>query len=103
MAELRREYENELSEFRAEQELYGAQLARYQTELAELEVERATAIGAAESNIRIYFDEYGWTFVDTEDRTAYLGTLLTTWGAQLTIILVLFVGTVIVQKRRDVS
>jgi hypothetical protein len=103
VSSLRQDFENELAEWRAEQQLYQAQLVRYQTELAELEVDRATAIGSAETSIRRFNDDYGWTFVDQDNQEAYYRRMLSTWAAQLIIISVLFVGTIVMQKRRDVT
>jgi hypothetical protein len=40
--------------------------------------------------------------VDKDDQENYLRVLLTTWLAQSIIITVLFLGTVIAQKSRDV-
>ena len=47
---------------------------------------------------RFYYNDT-WTFPNQNDRAAYLGTLVRTWIAQLIIISVLFVGTVLMQKR----
>jgi ABC transport system ATP-binding/permease protein len=103
VTQLRQAYEGELATYRVEQELHQVRLAAYQADLAELELLRAAASGSAEARIGFFYDDYGWTFVDKSDDAAYLRTLLTAWAAQLTIILVLFTGTIIMQKRRDVA
>lgn len=100
---LQREYQVDAAFYRVERELHQARTLVYQTDLAELELTRASAIGAAESRIRFFHDDFGWTFVDKSDEGAYFQTLFTTWAAQTIIILVLFLGTVALQRRRDVA
>jgi ABC-type multidrug transport system ATPase subunit/pSer/pThr/pTyr-binding forkhead associated (FHA) protein len=100
---LRTQFEADLAAYQTRIDAYKIAIQTYQDENTALETDRATAVGSAESLIKRFYDNYGWTFVNQEDRAAYLGTLLKTWAAQLTIITVLFVGTVIAQKRWDVS
>ena len=101
VSKIRADYQTEIDAWQTEQENYKTLLETYQTDLTELEVKRAIAVGSAESTIQRYKDEYGWTFINKDDRRKYLNTLYTTWGAQLLISLVLFIGTVIMQKRRE--
>ena len=101
VSKIRADYQKEIETWQTEQKNFKTELETYQTDLTELEVKRAIAIGSAESTIQRYKDEYGWTFVNKNDRSKYLNTLYTTWGAQLLISLVLFIGTVIMQKRRE--
>jgi ABC transport system ATP-binding/permease protein len=103
VTQLRQAYEAEIAAYRIERELYQARLIGYQTELAELELSRAAATGSAEARIRFFHNDFSWTFVDKQDDAGYLRTLMTTWLAQSTIILLLFSGTVIMQRRRDVA
>jgi len=98
---IRTDYQTKIDDWKKEQDNYKTAIETYQTDLTELKVKRAIAVGSAESTIRRYKDDYGWTFINKEDRTTYLNTLYTTWGAQSIIILVLFIGTVIMQKRRE--
>lgn len=102
VTELQDDYKERLNAWQDEQETYKTEIETYQKDLTELETKRAVAVGAAESTIENYKDDFGWTFVDKQDRSAYLKRVLGTWGAQLTIILVLFIGTVFMQKRSDV-
>jgi ABC transport system ATP-binding/permease protein len=100
---LQREYQVDAAIYSVERELHQVRTLVYQTDLAELELTRASAIGAAESRIRFFHEDFGWTFVDKSDEGTYFQTLFTTWGAQTIIILVLFLGTVALQRRRDVA
>lgn len=103
VAKLQDEYKDEIDTWQSEQEDYKNQIVTYQEDLTELEIKRAVAIGAAESTNENFKDNFGWSFVDKEDRDGYLKTVTGTWDAQLIIILILFVGTVYMQKRRDVA
>jgi len=96
------DFKADLDSFEQEQEDYKAAIEVYQDDLTEIETDRATAIGSAEASIRRFYEDYGWTFVNQDDRRTYLRVLLTTWLAQSIIIATLFVGTVLVQKSRDV-
>lgn len=99
--EIRNKYQEDIDAWKAEQDTYKTDIETYQKDLTELKVKRAIAVGSAEATIRRYKDDYGWTFINKNDRQNYLNTLYTTWGAQSIIILVLFVGTVILQKRHE--
>lgn len=94
-------YKKEINAWQDEQNAYKDAITKYQTDQTDLEVKRATAVGSAESTIRRFKEQYGWTFVDKEDRGKYLGVLITTWIAQIIICIILFVGTIIMQKRLE--
>ncbi len=98
---IRTKYQSKIDTWKSDQDFYKTAIETYQKDLTELKVKRAIAVGSAESTIRRYKDDYGWTFINKKDRTTYLNTLYTSWGAQLIITLVLFIGTVIMQKRRE--
>jgi len=95
------EYKDAVDAWKIEQEDFKEALTTYRIDLTDLEVKRATAVGSAESTIGRYKDQYGWTFVNKEDRSAYLKTLFTTWAAQIFICIILFAGTVLMQKRHE--
>jgi ABC-type multidrug transport system ATPase subunit len=95
------DYSTQLNTWQDQQETYKDQISSYQEELSKLEVKRAVAIGAAESTIENYKDDFGWTFVNKNDRAGYLKLLFRTWIALLIIILVLLTGTIFMIKRRE--
>lgn len=101
VTELQDEYKEEIDAWQEEQEEYKDDITQYQTDQTDLEVKRATAVGSAESTIRRFKEQYGWTFVDKSNRGKYIGLLLTTWLAQLIICGILFTGTIIMQKRTE--
>jgi ABC-type multidrug transport system ATPase subunit/pSer/pThr/pTyr-binding forkhead associated (FHA) protein len=101
--ELQDEYKKEIDVWQDKQEIYKDDLKTYQVDITDLKVKRATAVGSAESTVERFKDQYGWTFVDKTDREAYLQMLIKTWIAQMIICLVLFIGTIIMQKRAEAS
>lgn len=86
----------------ASQQLFQLQMSTYQQELAELEIARGQATSKAEAIIRPFHENLNWAFVDKESDD-YNRTLATTWAAQGVIMLVVFLFTVLLQKRRDVA
>jgi hypothetical protein len=98
VAELRDEYKKEIDAWQKDQDKYKDNSETYQTDITELKVKRATAVGSAESTIRRFKEQYGWTFVNQNDHDAYLKTLIYTWIAQIIICVVLFIGTIFMQK-----
>ncbi len=61
----------------------------------------APAVGAAETQIRVFNDEFGWAFVDKEDPLTYYGAIVRAWLALVTIILSLLLGTLFLQRGWD--
>ncbi len=102
VSQIQNDYKTSMNAWQQQQEDYKTQIETYQNDLSELVIKRAIAVGSAEATIRRFKDDYGWTFVNKNDRPAYLRTLVTTWAAQSIISLILFIGVVILQKRRDV-
>lgn len=102
VTEIQDKYKDDIDAWQEEQEKYKDDISQYQTDQTDIEVKRATAVGSAESNISRFKDQYGWTFVDKENRAKYIGTLLTTWIAQLILCTLMFIGTIIMQKRSEV-
>jgi ABC transport system ATP-binding/permease protein len=102
VAKLQDDYKEKINVWQDEQDVYRDKIEAYQTDLTELKVKRAVAVGAAESTIENYKDDFGWVFVDKQDRAGYLKTIFSTWSALLVIILVLLAGTIFMVKKRDV-
>ena len=102
VADIQDQYKSDMDDWQDAQETYKDELEQYQEDLTELEVKRAISIGSAEGSIKRYKEDFGWTFMDKEDREKYLGTIFMTWAAQAVIIFIIFLGTIFMQKRRDV-
>ena len=100
---LQDQYRQAVADWQNQQEDYKTQIEDYQKDFTDLEIKRGIATGSAESSIKLYTDQFGWTFVNKGDRAGYLKTMYITWGAQGVIIGLLFVVTVLLQKRREVA
>ena len=96
------EYRAEVERYRADAEVYQAEVIAYQTALADWQVARASAVQPAETLVNQIYRDMGWTFVDKRDPVAFTTKVVTTWIAQGVIIGILFVGILILQKRKDV-
>lgn len=103
------EFDVQMEAYRADVALYRAQVEAYQEQALAAEraqVERRIAVESAvlpaEELIRQFEPGFGWTYVDKNDESAYRAMILKTWAAQLAIIIVLFILTMFVQKRKDV-
>jgi ABC transport system ATP-binding/permease protein len=99
---LQNQYKQAVATWQSQEEAYKTRLENYQKDFTDLEIKRVVATGSAESSIKLYKDQFGWTFVNKDDRPGYLRVLYRTWAAQGVIIVLLFTATVFLQKRRDV-
>ena len=89
--------------YRAQADLYTAQMEDYQTALVSYEGRRAEAVNGAEAMIKSNIDIMGWTFVDVRNTTVLLKWITNTWVAQLIIIAVYFGLILVFIKRKDAS
>ena len=96
-------YKQELETYQAKSEVFKTEMIAYQQSLAEWQIARTSAVSPAEIVVNQFYNDFGWTYVNKEDNLAYWGKLLKTWIAQSSIILVLFVGILLLQKRKDVN
>jgi ABC transport system ATP-binding/permease protein len=103
-------YRADLENYRAELQLFEAQLQAYQERVTNRErervawqIEQETAVLPAEELIRQFQPGFGWTFVNKDDPQVYRSTIVTTWAAQMVIILILFVAIMVLQKRKDAT
>jgi ABC-type multidrug transport system ATPase subunit/predicted component of type VI protein secretion system len=65
----------------------------------QLGIARAAAVSRAESVIDRFNEDFGWAFADKDSPSAYRSALLTSWGAQVPII-VAFFGLIMVAMAR---
>lgn len=98
-----REYQATVDDYQERLAAYQESVFNYQTERATWEGERLSAIVPAESMIRNFDRDFGWTFVNKNDPGAYWRTLVRTWVAQSIIIGILFAGILVLQKRKDLG
>jgi ABC-type multidrug transport system ATPase subunit len=86
-------YQQELDAFNAANEQFQTQLSQYQDDIADWQGGRTTAIGTGEATLGRTYDDFGFSFdVNLPSR----------WLAQVFLALLLLVGILILQKRKDV-
>jgi ABC-type multidrug transport system ATPase subunit/predicted component of type VI protein secretion system len=86
-------YQAELDAFSVEQERYADELADYQDAVQDWQAGRTGAMASGENLIGRVKDDYGFT---------YDVNVLSRWFAQMFLTFLLFVGILILQKRKDV-
>ena len=95
------DYKSRLETYQAQAEVYQTQAIAYQQSLAEYEIARNAAVGKAEGILGRFQQDFAWTFVDKNDREAFLGKVFRTWFAQGIIISLLFVAILVLMWRKD--
>lgn len=96
-------YKRNLETYQSQADVYKAEAVAYQEKLAKWQIGRASAVEPAERLINQFHKDFGWTFVNKEDSATYLVEIGSTWLAQITIMLVLFLGILGLQKRKDIK
>lgn len=99
------EFFTKLKLYEAEVEIYKEQVNQYQSEIAAYETANAqirVAVAPAEAVVRTFYNGSGFAYVDKNDTLAYYTKVTTTWVVQISIILILFVAILYLQKRKDV-
>jgi ABC-type multidrug transport system ATPase subunit/predicted component of type VI protein secretion system len=97
------DYEARLAAYQAQAAIYQTEVVAYQQALAEYQIPRNAAIGKSEGLVKKIQEDMGWTFVDKHDLVASAIKVGGGWAAQSFIIGLLFVGIVILQKRKDAA
>ena len=93
----------EFAAYEAEIDVYKAQVVAFQEASITHQANVVSSIQPAETFIKTYNEKYGWAFVNKANPAEYGIFLLKTWMAQLVISGILFVGIVLLQKRKDVN
>lgn len=102
VSQIQNRYRADIDLWRAEAEVFQAEMVAHQTELAAWQVARASAVQPAETLVNQIRRDMGWTFVDKDDYLAYYAKLIRSWIAQSFISVLLLVGILILQKRKDI-
>jgi hypothetical protein len=102
VTEIQNGYKQEIEAYQAQSEVFKSQVITYQTELAEWQVGQGSAVSPAEFAVGKYYNDLKWTVVNKEDAAAYFGKIFKAWAVQFSIILILFVAILVLQKRKDV-
>jgi hypothetical protein len=97
-------YEAEADVFAAEADSYAVAFEGYLEDLAGYRTRQAVNQGivqTAESQLLLFTENFGWTWVDKDDPGAYYAKLGGTWIAQAVIMAILLGGILFFQKRKD--
>ena len=87
--------------YQAKADVFARQMEQYQKDAAKWEIDRNSAVSAAEGLIEPFHENFKWTFVDKNEQKAYLGKVINTWMMQGIIILVLMVLAILLIWRKD--
>jgi ABC-type multidrug transport system ATPase subunit len=101
-SQIQEDYKRQIEAYQAESEVYKNEVITYQTALAEWQIAQASAVTPAEAIVYQFYSNFPWIYVDKNDSVAYWGKILKTWTIQSSIILILFVAILFLQKRKDV-
>jgi hypothetical protein len=101
VTQIQADYKRTISAYQAQAEVYKVEAVAYQEALAKWQIARASAIEPAESFIKEVSEDYGWTYVNKENKPVYLRKIFIDWVAELALISLLFVGILLMMKRKD--
>jgi ABC-type multidrug transport system ATPase subunit len=96
------EYESQIELYKAQANTYEAQMAKYQKDLVSYDIKRSGAVERAEGLIEGVSEQFGWIWVNKEDKDGFYAWLFKTWRAQLIIITVYIAIILFLIKRKDV-
>lgn len=97
-----RDYQVQVQQYQLDLQAYQDKMVRYQEERARWLQSRQVAIQGSERIIRLWRDDYGWTFADKSNPVAFTAKIARTWTALGLISLIFFVAILILQKRKDI-
>jgi pSer/pThr/pTyr-binding forkhead associated (FHA) protein/ABC-type multidrug transport system ATPase subunit len=95
-------YESQMELYKAQADEYQAQMTKYQSDLVNYNIKRSGAVERAEGLIEGVSEQFGWTWVNKENKASFYSWLFKTWRAQLIIISVYIVVILFLIKRKDV-
>jgi hypothetical protein len=90
VARIRDDYRIQIDDYQARADAYKELATQYQEDRAQWEIDRTAAVSKAEALIKRFKEDFGFTFVNTEDRQAFWLKILRAWGVQAGIITLLF-------------
>jgi len=100
---IQEDYKKQIEAYQDQADVYKSEAIAYQQELIEWQIGQASAVTAAEGVVLTFKTGFGWTYVDKENGPAYWGKIIFTWLVQSGIIMILFIGILFLQKRKDVT
>src|SRR3990170_4064695 len=94
-------YKREVAAYQSRADVFEAEMAVYQEDLAKWNIARAASVEPAESVLGLSVTNIGWSFVDKENPSAFRSHIAFAWIAQLIMIAILMVAILILQKSKD--
>lgn len=94
-------YRAQMKLYESQADLYQAQMKEYQAERLEFESARSAAVSTGESLIGAIKNEFGWTFVNKDDKALLYPWIAKVWGALGIIIVIYMLLILFVFKRKD--
>ena len=101
--QIQEDYKRQIEAYQAKSEVYKSEIITYQTELVNWQIAQASAVTPAEAIVNQFYTNFRWIFVNKEDSGAYWAKITKTWLVQSSIILILFVAILFLQKRKDIT
>ncbi len=98
---IQQDYKTQIEDFQARADVFTAEMTAYQEDRARWEIDRNAAVGKAEGIISTFYDNFGWAFINKDDRSEFWTRLGIAWGVQGLIITVLFFATLFAIYRKD--
>lgn len=94
-------YKAKLTEYQSRADIYAAQMFVYQQSLLRWQIGRSLALEPAKGMVAHFLDDYGWTFVNQENRPLFWRKVTMTWLGQTGIIVAVFLAMLISLRWRD--
>jgi hypothetical protein len=101
-SQIQEDYKRQIEAYQAQSEVYKSEVITYQTTLAKWQIAQTSAVTPAEAIVYQFYSNFPWIYVDKGDSVAYWAKLTKTWLVQSSIILILFVAILFLQKRKEV-
>ncbi len=95
-------YKADVEAYQGEAAVFESAMVAYQESLFEWQAKRGAAVGPAEGTIEVFYTDFGWSYVDKNDTSAFYTKILRAWGAQGLMIVVMIGAVLYLVKRKDV-
>jgi len=101
--QIQEEFKQEIETYQAQAAVYKTEVIAYQTELINWQIAQAAAVTPAEAVIDQFYKSFDWIHVNKNDSVTYWAKIIKTWVVQSSIIVILFLAILVLQKRKDVT
>jgi hypothetical protein len=95
-------YEVEVEQYQSQAQVYQAELLAFQQEMGKWRITRESVTRAAEETVNFFHQDYGWAFIEKNNPAIFWRRIRADWAALIAISAILFIGILVMQKRRDI-